>query len=80
MDSDPVIASATTTELMCDPNAAYPTGSVCWGVQQAVDAKALASQGAVTKPCLGTPILKGVSNCTLLGVAAAIAVVMMTRD
>lgn len=81
---EPIIGSSTGTALECDPNAAYPPGSVCWGVQQAVNAneiiKTMVPAGtAAPKPCMGKPVFKGVSNCVVAG-AAALALFLMMRD
>ena len=75
---DPIIA--TSTVLDCDPNQAYPETTVCGMAQRGLWAYQSQGVPATTTPCLGKPFVKGVSNCTLLGVVAAVAVVLMTRD
>lgn len=85
-DSTTIDMTSTGTALACDPDAAYPVGSVCWGIQQGIDAKAIlqtmtgpaaASNPTTIKPCMGVPVFKGVSNCLLAGAAAVIALMAL---
>lgn len=81
-DTTPVIASGSITELGCNPNAAYPAGSMCWGIQQGINANEILKTmaPAAAKPCMGTPVVKGISNCTLAAGAAAFALFMFMQN
>lgn len=85
MEEGGILTSSTVFDPHCDPNAAYPVGSVCWGIQQGIDAKAILQTMTGTgtpaaKPCLGTPIVKGISNCTLAIGAAAFALFLFAQN